>query len=1708
MPDAQSSITVAVRVRPFTIREAAQVHRAEDNTLFLGDGSLAGAPAPKLHQRGIRNVIKVMDERCLVFDPPEDSPVHKFSRSVVPASKKVKDQIFAFDRVFDENTTQSDVYEGTTKSLLDSVLDGYNATVFAYGATGCGKTHTITGTPQSPGIIFLTMQELFEKIEERSQDKATEVSLSYLEIYNETIRDLLVPGGSKAGLTLREDSNQAVTVAGLTSHHPKDVQEVMDIIVQGNEYRTVSPTQANATSSRSHAVLQVNIAQKDRNADLNEPHTMATLSIIDLAGSERASVTKNRGERLTEGANINKSLLALGSCINALCDRRQRAHVPYRNSKLTRLLKFSLGGNCKTVMIVCVSPSSAHFDETQNTLRYANRAKNIQTKVTRNVFNVNRHVKDFLVKIDEQMALITELKAQQKDAEKIFFAKFRKQYDKRDSVAREGVQRLRTAYDNAAADRHERIQNMKRLKGFERRISLLTGWVTAFDAVCEQRGEISAMPDNLCAVRKTAQGILIELEHSRQHIHQKLEHSTWERHIDTALAHSIQQLQNTEGSDTGEVNDLNREAELIKANFSREAYREVLEQEKVGDAAMLQMLLTAQFEILTSLSDILAMDEQSAVAHAKGVFAKLLQTGFTSASQVVKPDGSIAMRDPSSFLQKNSVKKSSLFGQAKLSEAPVMATSALPNAPITSPLKSSPRRRKVLSSAKKAVTFTPVKKSKKSGVRWRDDETEEGTLADFEKTPKNLKNRSPEGLLEAPIIIERPTENNTSMGCDQSTEDESTLIIPEATSLTAAKPSRFQAGFLSKSSRSSMLPAGSPLPQPPALSLNLSSSSPELENTSPLRSLDAAKRGNMSPPPLAQGAKNSPQHSLQTIVDENWPPSAASGSDSESSLLDARKLRSAMHSAKKELPRRRRRRNAAASTPALMHGAQGTTTPPGTTGTGTASPTPDLHQRPLPIVADRQLRHEVDDQVAVRRRIGPGLRSRGQPRASRRQSTATESAKRATTKSDERQTNGAAQHQPTTEAAEDDTEVPREARLLRDAHGKLIFIGDCAPLSFFQSVRQVVTSRVSPHAFAPQTSRYSVLENAPAHLPRRGGGGGSSTTSGQAPSGSPPPVHPGDLPAAVSAYLSTTTGMIDLFDNSTLLDDLLLWADRRPDDDGGASSTVKYLVLAIGLLTADEALARDYFEHARARACADMSGDDLSAETVQAFVLLTVYMLCACRINGAFLFFGVAARAAYAVGVHRTEVNARFGEAGRRRRDDLWRSLRALDLFLSTSMGRPPATSDVDCTVSYRAALDEDGGGGEVLDLLEASVQILLITETVVVEVYSRRKISLQLTEGISRQLRGWSGRWLQQLKDVVGGSAAPAAQQRPDDEARLIGACQVLATYYYSVMLVARPFLMYELCRRLSEDPSSSSSSASSPNAAATGASAKTRLADACIDAASLMVEPVLDLVERDALRHRAPMLVSWLFAAALVLGVGLLGGFGRALERHARAAIRALDHLAAADDGHAAQYSLIAQSLLTTALEDLERRERRERARRTESSSQLFGLVPHDARLSLAGGGGSGGNVTSPRDAGGNSVAAVQRTPASATGRGRPPSTAESGGGGTLRGHHHHYQHHHPAASSPMSWPAHRNSGLRPDRDVYYGGAAGASAGGAVSPHIGDLDSAFLGLSESMLHTPDTDYWNSSFGVYDGDGGGGSAVNLFPLLDAGGGIDLAHYF
>jgi kinesin family protein 18/19 len=258
------------------------------------------------------------------------------------------------------------------------------------------------------------MADLFQQIEDRKDDYTAEVVVTFLEIYNEEIRDLLADPGCptpRGGLQIRED--KSVKVVGLTELRPETAEEVKDIVLMGNSRRTQSPTHANETSSRSHAVLQIHVTQSPRTASLTEERFMGTLSIIDLAGSERAAATTNMGQRMVEGANINKSLLALGNCINALCESGGAVrHVPYRNSKLTRLLKFSLGGNCKTVMIVCVAPTSLHFDDTHNTLIYAERATKIKTRVvTRNVVNVDRHVGQYVEAINRLNGEVAELKA-------------------------------------------------------------------------------------------------------------------------------------------------------------------------------------------------------------------------------------------------------------------------------------------------------------------------------------------------------------------------------------------------------------------------------------------------------------------------------------------------------------------------------------------------------------------------------------------------------------------------------------------------------------------------------------------------------------------------------------------------------------------------------------------------------------------------------------------------------------------------------------------------------------------------------------------------------------------------------------------------------------------------------------------------------------------------------------------------------------------------------------------------------------------------------------------------------------------------------------------------------------------------------------------------------------------------------------------------
>lgn len=310
---------------------------------------------------------------------------------------------YAFDCVFGETATQEEVYQNTAKKFIPNFVSGKNVTVFAYGATGAGKTHTMLGNSRAdtsakdsgPGIIPCAVKDIFELIEHRKRYQSDSnisekwaVSLGYIEVYNEQVYDLL--GGSGKVLAVREDQDKGiVVVAGMQEQAVLNYDEVTEYMLQGNRNRKTEATMANAVSSRSHAVLQLTLRRTILRLDTNKETAIESkLSLIDLAGSERASATNNRGARLQEGANINKSLLALANCINALSENanagndRRSKNVRYRDSKLTHLLKSSLEGNCNLIMITNINPSDTTYEDSNNTLKYANRAKNIKVNAT------------------------------------------------------------------------------------------------------------------------------------------------------------------------------------------------------------------------------------------------------------------------------------------------------------------------------------------------------------------------------------------------------------------------------------------------------------------------------------------------------------------------------------------------------------------------------------------------------------------------------------------------------------------------------------------------------------------------------------------------------------------------------------------------------------------------------------------------------------------------------------------------------------------------------------------------------------------------------------------------------------------------------------------------------------------------------------------------------------------------------------------------------------------------------------------------------------------------------------------------------------------------------------------------------------------------------------------------------------------------------
>ncbi|XP_008277246.1 kinesin-like protein KIF3C isoform X1 [Stegastes partitus] len=315
---------------------------------------------------------------------------------------------FTFDAVYDANSKQRDLYDESVRPLIDSVLAGFNGTIFAYGQTGTGKTYTMQGAwmdPDKRGVIPNSFDHIFTHISRSQSDRQYLVRASYLEIYREEIRDLLDPNHATArALELRESPETGVYVRDLTSCVCKSIKEIEEVMNVGNQARAVGATDMNEHSSRSHALFLITVECSQPGPDGRKHIRVGRLNLVDLAGSERQAKTGVQGERLKEAAKINLSLSALGNVISALADGRS-GHVPYRDSKLTRLLQDSLGGNAKTVMVATLGPSSLHYDETLTTLRYANRAKNIQNQP-----RVNEDPKDALLR--EFQREIARLRAQ------------------------------------------------------------------------------------------------------------------------------------------------------------------------------------------------------------------------------------------------------------------------------------------------------------------------------------------------------------------------------------------------------------------------------------------------------------------------------------------------------------------------------------------------------------------------------------------------------------------------------------------------------------------------------------------------------------------------------------------------------------------------------------------------------------------------------------------------------------------------------------------------------------------------------------------------------------------------------------------------------------------------------------------------------------------------------------------------------------------------------------------------------------------------------------------------------------------------------------------------------------------------------------------------------------------------------------------------
>lgn len=385
------NVQVVVRIRPLSKKE---INKAQVSTISVFDSNTLAICKNKFENCTNKNENDICPQAKETKNSDEGNIFNNQTRTISCQQARIsnyqqertfnsQEKIFKFDRVFPEESTQIDLYKHIAFPIVEKTLKGYNSTIFAYGQTGTGKTYTMTGSykkPDQKGIIPNAFDHIFTQISRSSEEKSFVVTVTFLEIYNEDVHDLLSSTPNK-NLEIRERIDIGVYVKELSGYTVDSVDSIKELMRRGNRNRITRATLMNDISSRSHAIFTITVEMKNK---FDNKTLVGKLNLVDLAGSERLSRTQATGDRLKEASCINQSLSVLGNVISALLDEKA-THIPYRNSKLTRLLQDSLGGNCKTVMIASVSPSVVDYEETLCTLRYASRVKFIKNTVCINV---------------------------------------------------------------------------------------------------------------------------------------------------------------------------------------------------------------------------------------------------------------------------------------------------------------------------------------------------------------------------------------------------------------------------------------------------------------------------------------------------------------------------------------------------------------------------------------------------------------------------------------------------------------------------------------------------------------------------------------------------------------------------------------------------------------------------------------------------------------------------------------------------------------------------------------------------------------------------------------------------------------------------------------------------------------------------------------------------------------------------------------------------------------------------------------------------------------------------------------------------------------------------------------------------------------------------------------------------------------------------